>query len=186
MQNFSEDFWLDDVLEGQSACPGGDVPTPFLDAEDIADVAVAALTETATRRALRADRAAVADLRRGRGGDLGRHRPRGGVRPGQLEQLAAEAAEQGLPAEVIELLAYLFTEVIDGRNAETTDGVRRALGASSRLRRLRAGGGGERGLGSRAGEGVIDLPIAPASTSVEPSAAAGSEWGEGEGVGAKS
>jgi hypothetical protein len=29
---------------------------------------------------------------------------------------------------VIELLTYLFQEVMDGRNADTADGVRRALG----------------------------------------------------------
>jgi len=45
MQNFSEDYMLEHVLGGEIRLPGGDVPTPFLDAGDIADVAVAALTE---------------------------------------------------------------------------------------------------------------------------------------------
>jgi hypothetical protein len=35
-------------------------------------------------------------------------------------------------AEVIELLTYLFTTVLDGRNARVTDGVRRALGREPR------------------------------------------------------
>jgi len=53
--------------------------------------------------------------------------------PLSLEQHAVEAAEHGVPAEVIELLTYLFSEVVvDGRNAETTDGVRRALGREAR------------------------------------------------------
>jgi hypothetical protein len=34
--------------------------------------------------------------------------------------------------EVIGLLSYLFREVVDGRNAGTTDGVRRALGREPR------------------------------------------------------
>jgi hypothetical protein len=34
--------------------------------------------------------------------------------------------------EVIELLTYLFQEVVDGRNADTTDGVQRALGREAR------------------------------------------------------
>ena len=38
-------FFLDPVLGGEIALPAGDVPEPFVDAEDIADVAVAALTE---------------------------------------------------------------------------------------------------------------------------------------------
>jgi hypothetical protein len=37
-----------------------------------------------------------------------------------------------VPAEWIELLTYLFSEVVDGRNADTTDGVRRALGRDAR------------------------------------------------------
>jgi hypothetical protein len=36
---------LEHVLSGEIRLPAGDVPTPFLDAGDIADVAVAALTE---------------------------------------------------------------------------------------------------------------------------------------------
>src|SRR5215213_4465702 len=44
MQNFSEDYMLEHVLSGEIRLPAGDVSTPFLDADDIADVAVAALT----------------------------------------------------------------------------------------------------------------------------------------------
>jgi hypothetical protein len=33
---------------------------------------------------------------------------------------------------VIELPTYLFSEIVDGRNAGTTDGVRRALGRDAR------------------------------------------------------
>ena len=65
------------VLGGEVALPVGDVPEPFVDVEDIADVAVAALTEDGhAGRALRADRAAAADVR-GRGRrDRRRDRPR--------------------------------------------------------------------------------------------------------------
>ena len=52
--------------------------------------------------------------------------------PVSLEQHAAEAAAHGVPSEVVELLTYLFSEVMDGRNATTTDGVRRALGRDPR------------------------------------------------------
>ncbi|MCZ6664650.1 MAG: NAD(P)H-binding protein, partial [Gammaproteobacteria bacterium] len=44
-QNFSEGAFLDMVLAGEIALPAGDVPEPFVDVDDIADVAVAALTE---------------------------------------------------------------------------------------------------------------------------------------------
>ncbi len=128
MQNFSEDYMLEHVLSGEIRLPGGDVPTPFLDADDIADVAVAALTddrhvgqlyELTGPRSLTLAQVAdeIAEAAR---------RPVRYV-PISLEQHAAEAAEHGVPREVIELLTYLFSEVMDGRNAETTDGVRRAL-----------------------------------------------------------
>ena len=134
MQNFSEDYMLEHVLSGEIRLPGGDVPTPFLDVEDIADVAVAALNDD--RHAgqvyeLTGPRSLTfADVAQEIGEAAGRE-----IRyvPLSLEQHAVEAAEHGVPAEVIELLTYLFSEVVvDGRNAETTDGVRRALGREAR------------------------------------------------------
>jgi uncharacterized protein YbjT (DUF2867 family) len=134
MQNFSEDYMREHVLSGEIRLPAGDVPTPFLDADDIADVAVAALTEvqhvgqlyelTGPRSLTFA--AAAQEI----GDAVGRE-----IRyvPVSLEQHAVEAAEHGVPAEVIDLLTYLFSEVVvGGRNAETTDGVRRALGREAR------------------------------------------------------
>jgi uncharacterized protein YbjT (DUF2867 family) len=43
-QNFSESYFLDGLLAGELALPAGNTPEPFVDADDIADVAVAALT----------------------------------------------------------------------------------------------------------------------------------------------
>jgi uncharacterized protein YbjT (DUF2867 family) len=44
-QNFTESYLLEPVLAGEVALPAGDVPEPFVDADDIADVATAALTQ---------------------------------------------------------------------------------------------------------------------------------------------
>ena len=44
-QNFSESYLREPVLGGEVALPAGAVGEPFIDADDIADVAVAALTE---------------------------------------------------------------------------------------------------------------------------------------------
>ena len=44
-QNFDEGFWVDAILSGELVAPAGDVAEPFIDADDIADIAVAALTE---------------------------------------------------------------------------------------------------------------------------------------------
>lgn len=133
MQNFSEDYMLEHVLSGEIRLPAGDVPTPFLDADDIADVAVAALSDegrggqlyelTGPRSLTFAEVAAEISKSTGRE-----------VRyvPVSLEEHAAEATEHGMPAEVVELLTYLFSEVVDGRNAGTTEGVLRALGREGR------------------------------------------------------
>ena len=76
-QNFSEDYMIEGVLAGEVALPAGDVPEPFVDADDIADVAVAALTPGRTRRrGLRVDRPPAAHVRRGGRGDRGRGRTR--------------------------------------------------------------------------------------------------------------
>ena len=50
MQNFSEGEFAQAVLAGELALPAGERRAPFVDADDIADVAVAALTEPGPRR----------------------------------------------------------------------------------------------------------------------------------------
>ena len=120
-QNFSESYLLEPVLSGVIALPANDVPEPFLDVDDIADVAVVALTEeghtgrvyelTGPRLLTFADVAAelTAATRRD-------------VRfvPVTAEEYAVAALEAGLPAEEIEPLTDLFTRVLDGRNAYVT------------------------------------------------------------------
>jgi hypothetical protein len=49
-----------------------------------------------------------------------------------IEDFAATLEEQAVPNEWIELLVYLFQEVLDGRNAHLADGVQRALGRDPR------------------------------------------------------
>jgi uncharacterized protein YbjT (DUF2867 family) len=132
-QNFSEEYWGDQIREGELALPAGHTPEPFVDADDIADVAVAALTddrhigevyELTGRRLLKfAD--AVAEISRALGREIR-------YVPISTEEFAAAAVEQGVPGEVVEMLAVLFREVLDGRNARLADGVQRALGREPR------------------------------------------------------
>jgi uncharacterized protein YbjT (DUF2867 family) len=132
-QNFSEDYLLEPILGGEVALPAGEVPEPFVDTEDIADVAVAALTEPGhanrvyelTGPRLLSFAGAVAEIGRAAGRELR-------YIPVTVEDYAAAAAEHDLPEEVIGLLRYLFTEVLDGRNARLADGVRQALGREPR------------------------------------------------------
>jgi uncharacterized protein YbjT (DUF2867 family) len=133
MQNFSEDYMLDHVLSGVVALPAGDTPEPFVDAEDIADVAVAALTDerhigelyelTGPRLLTFTD--AVGEIAKATGRDLR-------YQPVSHDDHEAALREQGVAPEVIELLTYLFSDVLDGRNAHVTDGVERALGRPPR------------------------------------------------------
>lgn len=44
----------------------------------------------------------------------------------------AELAEHEVPEDAVWLLTYLFTELFDGRNAQVSDGVQRALGRAPR------------------------------------------------------
>jgi uncharacterized protein YbjT (DUF2867 family) len=132
-QNFDEGEFLGPVLSGEVALPVGAVGEPFVDVDDIADVAVAALTEdghagqvyevTGPRLLTFAD--AVAEIARAAGRDIAFVQV-------PLEAYTAVLAEYGVPAEVIDLLAFLFREVLDGRNAHVSDGVRRALGRAPR------------------------------------------------------
>ena len=52
--------------------------------------------------------------------------------PVSTEDFAAALEEQAVPGDWIELLVYLFSEVLDGRNAHLADGVQRALGRPPR------------------------------------------------------
>lgn len=132
-QNFSEGYLLAPVLSGEVALPAGDVPEPFVDIDDLADVAVAALTEgghagqlyevTGPRALTFAE--AVAEIARASGRPVG-------YRQVSAEEYAEELARAGLPAEVLWFLDYLFTTVLDGRNALVADGVQRALGREPR------------------------------------------------------
>jgi len=128
-QNFSEGAFHDLVLGGEVALPAGDVAEPFVDADDIADVVVAALTEDGhtgqvyevTGPRLLTFAEAVDEIASASGREVRF------VRISHAE-FAAGLAQVGLPADQIELLEYLFTTVLDGRNASLTDGVERALG----------------------------------------------------------
>jgi uncharacterized protein YbjT (DUF2867 family) len=132
-QNFSESYFLDGLLAGELALPAANTPEPFVDADDIADVAVAALTDdrhvgevyelTGPRLLTFSD--AVGEIAQATGREIR-------YVPVSIEDFAAGLDEQGVPGEWIELLVYLFQEVLDGRNAHLADGIQRALGREPR------------------------------------------------------
>ncbi len=132
-QNFSEGYMLESLLAGELALPVADVPEPFVDADDIADVAVAALTQDGhsgqvyelTGPRLLTFAEALAEIGGATGRDLRLTRV-------AIEDFEAALAADGVPTDLTALLRYLFTEVLDGRNAMLADGVQRALGRAPR------------------------------------------------------
>jgi uncharacterized protein YbjT (DUF2867 family) len=132
MQNFSEDYLVEPVRSGEVALPGGDKAEPFVDVDDIAEVAVAALTDDRhigelyelTGPRLLTFGEAVAEIAKA----TGRHIS---YVPVSVEEYAAGAAQHHVPAELVDFFTYLFGEVL-GNNAYLTDGVRRALGRGPR------------------------------------------------------
>ena len=128
-QNFSEGDFLPLVLSGEITLPAGHVPEPFVDAEDIAGVAVAALTEAGhngevyevTGPRLMTFYDVASELSRATGRKISFVRV-----PSDVFLQGFRRA--GAPEEMIWLLDYLFSTILDGRNAQICDGVERALG----------------------------------------------------------
>jgi uncharacterized protein YbjT (DUF2867 family) len=133
-QNFSEGHFREPLVAGgELALPAGDVGEPFVDTDDIADVAVAALTEDGhagqvyevTGPRLLTFAEAVDEIARASGREL-RYTQIG------IEDFAAALAAEGVPETEVAVLRSLFDEVLDGRNAHLADGVQRALGRPAR------------------------------------------------------
>jgi len=132
-QNFSENYLLEPLLAGEVVLPAGDVPEPFVDADDIADVAVAALTDDShmgkvyelTGPRLLTFEQAVAEIAAAAGRAIR-------FVPISVDEYGSELVQISVPDDDLWLLTYLFKEVLDGRNAYLADGVRQALGRAPR------------------------------------------------------
>jgi uncharacterized protein YbjT (DUF2867 family) len=131
-QNFSEGYLRDPVLAGVLPMPGGDVAEPIIDIDDIADVAVAALTEEGHKGALyevtgprlMTFAEMAAELSQAIGHEI-RHIPI------TFEEFHANVAQAG-GSFVADVFTAIARETLDGRNARTTNGVMQALGRAPR------------------------------------------------------
>jgi uncharacterized protein YbjT (DUF2867 family) len=132
-QNFTEGALAPDVLAGELALPVGDVGEPFVDVEDIADAAVAALLQHGhagqlyeiTGPRLLTFEEAIAEISAASGRQVAFRRV-------PMQEFRARLAAVEVPEQEIALLAYLFGEVLDGRNERVADGIQRALGREPR------------------------------------------------------
>lgn len=128
MQNFSEGYLLEPLLAGELAFPAGETPEPFVDVDDIAEVAAAALVDddhlgrryeiTGPQSITYAEAVRQISAASGRVIEFV---------PVPAEAYLAEAKLQGLEPEMLDLFSDLF-ELLDGRNAGTSSDLRQALG----------------------------------------------------------
>jgi len=128
-QNFSESFMVEGILAGELVLPAADTLEPFVDTDDIADVAVATLTDPGHRNKLyelTGPRAltftqCIEEISEALG------------RPVKYTSIPVDAYinalnEQGAPEDLQWLLRELFTVVFNGRNSNVMPGVEEALG----------------------------------------------------------
>ncbi len=129
-QNFSENFLLEPVLQGVVALPFAEAKIPFVDAQDIAEVAVKALTEeghngqvyelTGARQLTFKD--AVEEISQGTGQQISFV----GI---DLDTYINTMKDHGMPEDLIWLMGYLFTEVLGNpANSEITNDIEKVLG----------------------------------------------------------
>jgi uncharacterized protein YbjT (DUF2867 family) len=132
-QNFSENFLMEGVLAGEVVMPAISAKEPFIDADDIAEVVVEALTNdrhigqlyevTGSRLMTFAD--AVSEVAAASGRDI------------KFVEVTADDYREmleahDLPEDMVWLIMYLFTNVMDGRNEYVSDGVHQALNRAPR------------------------------------------------------
>ncbi|MCX5199785.1 NAD(P)H-binding protein [Streptomyces sp. NBC_00249] len=128
-QNFDESFFLDPVRAGVIALPTGDAVEAFVDADDIADVVVAALTDDRhigrtyelSGPRLMSFTEVAAELSKATGREIV-------YVPVSDAEFRAELREHGLPED----FAELFALILDGRNAHLVHGVEEVLGRAPR------------------------------------------------------
>lgn len=132
-ENFSEGHFREGILAGRLALPAGDTPEPFVSADDLADAAVAALTDPAHRGRtweltgprLLSFAEAVATVAAAVG------------RPVRYETVPidaflAELRDYGFDDEVLWLMRDLFANTFDGRNASVSPDLPHLLGRPAR------------------------------------------------------
>lgn len=128
-QNFSEGNFLESIQACHVALPVGNVREPFIDVDDIADVVIASLTDDkhngqiyeVTGPRLMTFKQAVEEIAATTGKTIY-------YKEISIDDYIVTLREYNVPDVIINLITYLFTEVLDGRNESITDGVECALG----------------------------------------------------------
>ncbi|TXS57587.1 NmrA family transcriptional regulator [Streptomyces sp. t39] len=128
-QNFSEGALAGGVAEGDLVFPAGTTAEPFIDADDLADVMVAVLTDDGPAPSVREVTGprlltfaeAAAEIAGATGAPVA-------YTDVPAPEYARLLTGFGVPAPEAQWLAELFATLLDGHNSSTTDGVREVLG----------------------------------------------------------
>ncbi len=129
-QNFSENFLLEPVLDGVVALPQAEAQIPWVDTDDIAEVATKALTEDIhngqiyelTGPRTLTFKEAVAEIAKASNRDIT-------FIPISVQEYGEGMRKAGLPEDFIWLIEYLFTEVLGNPElAEISNDIEKVLG----------------------------------------------------------
>lgn len=133
MQNFSESFMVDGIQAGELVLPEPKATEPFIDAEDIADIAFASLTRSELRNQLfeitGPELLSFSQCVQEIASAAERQIIFSAV---PIDKYLAGAAKQGLPKDIAWLINELFVSVLDGRNEQITDTIAHILGRPAR------------------------------------------------------
>ncbi|MEZ4444630.1 MAG: hypothetical protein R3B72_36485 [Polyangiaceae bacterium] len=133
-QNFSEGAFVEPLRQGRLELPVAAIGEPFIDVDDVADVAAEVITSPRkhlgvtydlTGPALLTFAEAVATMAAAAGRPI--H-----FASIESEDFVAQLHQAGAPAEEIALLRHLFEELFDGRNASVSSDVAAVLGRPAR------------------------------------------------------
>ena len=128
-QNFSEGFMIEGVLKGAISLPASDIPEPFIDTDDIAEVAYACLTDsTLTNQLIEVTGPQLLTLR-----DCVEIISEEIERPIKYSSITVREfidalKQQNMPEDMLWLMNELFSVVMDGRNSQVTSDVETILG----------------------------------------------------------
>ena len=128
-QNFSESFFLEPILEGFVALPKAEAKVPYVDTDDIADVVVEALLnhkhngkiyQLTGSRSL-TFKEVIEQISEATGRNIL-------FTPIALPAYTNVMKQQGVPADFIWLIDYLFSEVLVESNSIVTNDIEEVLG----------------------------------------------------------
>jgi uncharacterized protein YbjT (DUF2867 family) len=128
-QNFSESFFLEPIQQGVVALPQANVQVPYVDTGDIADVVVEALLHEEhngniyqlTGPTTLSFKEAIQEIAKATERNIS-------FVPISIETYVAAMKEQGIPADFVWLVEYLFTEVLGNPMvSEITNDIQKVL-----------------------------------------------------------